>query len=156
MACDGPYFSKLLLNAIYFSAAKFSHRSEVRADPTDVHTAGAVFRQRTKELLVPALEKSEVTTIQALLLMARSLSALGEDKHAAWLYAGIAFHMIIDLNIHVDGKSPDEEPLTPEDVEIRRRVFWAAFGMLVFYESCRSHHHHQSKISHKETDLFHK
>ena len=130
MACQGPHFSKLLLNAIYFSASKFSSReSEVRTNPADVRTAGAAFRQRTKELLVPALEKSEITTIQALLLMARSLFALGEGKSVAWTYAGIAFHMIIDLGMHMEQSSTEAKPLSDEDLEIRRRVFWAAFGM---------------------------
>ena len=128
MACQGPYFSKLLLNAIYFSASKFSSRHEVRATPTDVRTAGAAFRERTKELLVPALDKSDITTIQALLLMTRSLFALGEGKSAAWTYAGIAFHMIIDLGMHLDDSSADSQHLSEEDIEIRRRVFWAAFG----------------------------
>lgn len=129
MACQGPYFSKLLLNAIYFSASKFSPRLEVRSDPNDIRTAGAAFRQRTKELLVPALEKSEVTTIQALLLLARSLFALGEGKSVAWMYAGIAMNMIIDLDMHTDELSTSAKNLTDEDLEIRRRVFWAAFGM---------------------------
>ncbi|KXH57376.1 fungal specific transcription factor [Colletotrichum salicis] len=40
MACNGPYFSKILLNAIYFGASKFSPRREVRRDPNDVRTAG--------------------------------------------------------------------------------------------------------------------
>ena len=40
MACQGPYFSKILLNAIYFGSAKFSPRLELRKDPDDVRTAG--------------------------------------------------------------------------------------------------------------------
>lgn len=128
MATGGPYFSKLLLNAIYFGASKFSNRPEVRRDPDDVRTAGWTFRQRVKELLGGALDRSEITTIQALLVMTSSLFALGDERSAAWLYAGTAFRMIIDLGMHVDATMlRNMRRLSDEDIEIRRRVFWGAF-----------------------------
>ena len=103
---------------------------EIRSDPADVRTSGWAFRQRVKELLASALEKSEVTTIQALLVMTRSLFALGEEKSAAWMYAGMAFRMMVDLGMHIEGSSAfTSHRLVDEDLEIRRRVFWAAFGM---------------------------
>ncbi|KAL5343098.1 PrpF protein-domain-containing protein [Aspergillus crustosus] len=125
MACNGPYFSKLLLNAIYFGAAKFSPRLEVRKDPGDVRTAGWRYRERVRELLVGALDCSNITTIQALLIMTNSLFALGDERSAAWLYAGLAFRMLTDLGMHVDLTSLNR--FSDEDLEIRRRVFWAAF-----------------------------
>jgi hypothetical protein len=128
MASSGPYFSKLLLNAIYFGASKFSNRPEVRRDPNDVRTAGWTFRMRVKELLGSALDRSEITTIQALLVMTSSLFALGDERSAAWLYAGTAFRMIIDLGLHVDATMLiNMRQLSDEDLEIRRRVFWGAF-----------------------------
>lgn len=129
MACAGPYFSKLLLNAIYFGAAKFSPRHEVRRVSDDVRTAGWQFRQRVRVLLGEALDKSEITTIQALLVMTNSLFALGDERSAAWLYAGLAFRMIVDLGMHVDTVDvTNARKFSDEDFEIRRRVFWAAFG----------------------------
>ena len=129
MACNGPYFSKLLLNAIYFGSAKFSPRLEVRRDAADVRTAGWQFRQRVKELLGECLDKSEITTIQALLVMANSLFALGNERSAAWLYSGLAFRMIIDLGMHSEASMlGGAYELTDEDIEIRRRIFWGAFG----------------------------
>ncbi|KAK7977046.1 hypothetical protein PG988_004536 [Apiospora saccharicola] len=129
MACGGPYFSKILLNAIYFGASKFSPRREVRRDPEDVRTAGWRFRERVRTLLGSALDRSEITTIQALLVMTNSLFALGDERSAAWLYAGLAFRMIIDLGMHVDAPdlSGSLRKFSDEDVEIRRRVFWGAF-----------------------------
>ncbi|KAL8381550.1 hypothetical protein RB595_005703 [Gaeumannomyces hyphopodioides] len=125
MACNGPYFSKLLLNAIYFGASKFSPRTEVRRDPNDVRTAGWRFRQRVRELLGESLDRSDITTIQALLVMTNSLFALGDERSAAWLYAGIAFRMTVDLGMHVDHPDlPGNRRFTDEDLEIRRRVFW--------------------------------
>ncbi|OQE14221.1 hypothetical protein PENSTE_c037G00691 [Penicillium steckii] len=128
MATKGPYFSKLLLNAIYFGASKFSNRLEVRRDPDDVRTAGWTFRMRVKDLLGSALDRSDITTIQALLVMTSSLFALGDERSAAWLYAGTAFRMIIDLGIHVDAtRLSNMRLISEEDLEIRRRVFWGAF-----------------------------
>lgn len=129
MASGGPYFSRILLNAIYFGAAKFSPRLELRKVSTDVRTAGWQFRDRVRDLLGRALDYSNITTIQALLLMCNTLFALGDEPSAAWIYAGNAFRMIIDLGLHVDVTSRSNlRHLTDEDIEIRRRVFWAAFG----------------------------
>jgi hypothetical protein len=126
MACKGPYFSKLLLNAIYFGASKFSTRLEMRSNR---RAAGQPFRQRVRELLGGALDRSKITTIQALLIMTSSLFALGDERSAAWLYAGTAFRMIIDLGLHIDDLSLSvSRRLSDEDFEIRRRVFWGAFG----------------------------
>jgi hypothetical protein len=126
MACEGPYFSKLLLNAIYFGASKFSPRPELRRD---LKAVGVPFRQRVRELLGCALDRSEITTIQALLVMTNSLFALGDERSAAWTYAGIAFRMLVDLGLHVDDQlSTTVSKLTEEDFEIRRRLFWGAFG----------------------------
>jgi hypothetical protein len=118
MACQGPFFSKLLLNAIYFGSCKFSPRPELK----DFH---ARFRERVRELLGQALDKSSITTIQAMLVMTNSLFALGDERSAAWTYAGIAFRMLIDLGAHLDGSN---SRLSDEELEIRRRVFWGAFG----------------------------
>lgn len=128
MACNGPYFSKILLNAIYYGAAKFSPRLELRKNPDDVRTAGWQFRNRVRDLLGQALDHSEITTIQALLQMSNSLFALGDEQSAAWVYAGTAFRMLVDLGLHVDATMlPMMHRLSEEDLEIRRRVYWAAF-----------------------------
>ncbi|KAI7185083.1 hypothetical protein KC363_g7330 [Hortaea werneckii] len=108
MACQGPYFSKILLNAIYY--------------------AGWRFRERVRDLLGKAMDRSEITTIQALLQMTNSLFALGDEQSAAWLYAGVAFRMVIDLGLHVDATlMTRHRALSEEDLEIRRRIFWSAF-----------------------------
>lgn len=43
-----------------------------------------------------AISRSRIPTVQALLLLASSLFALGQHE-SAWLYSGLAFRMIIDL-----------------------------------------------------------
>lgn len=67
MACSGPHFSKLLLNAIYFTASKYSPRLEVRDDRSDPLSVGRMFRRRITQLLSDHVTRSEITTIQALL-----------------------------------------------------------------------------------------
>ncbi|CAD0093663.1 unnamed protein product [Aureobasidium mustum] len=128
MACKGPYFSKILLNAIFYGASKFSPRLDLRKDPNDVRTAGWQFRNRVRDLLGQALDHSEITTIQALLQMSNSLFALGDEQSAAWVYAGTAFRMLVDVGLHVDtAKMPTMQRLSEEDLEIRRRVYWSAY-----------------------------
>jgi hypothetical protein len=63
--------------------------------------------------------------------MTNSLFALGDERSAAWLYAGLAFRMIVDLGMHVDTVDlANIRKFSDEDYEIRRRVFWAAFGTM--------------------------
>ena len=104
MACGGPYFSHLLLNAIFFSVSKFSNRPEVYDDPSDQRTVGNRFLRRIKQLLGEALDQSSIPTIQAMLLLSSSLFALG-NQSAAWLYNGIALQMIFDLGEWVCDRS---------------------------------------------------
>ncbi|KAK4058201.1 hypothetical protein OIO90_000940 [Microbotryomycetes sp. JL221] len=128
MACGGPYFSKLLLNAIYFSVAKFSKRPEVFDDVNDPRTAGMRFLRRVKELLGESLDRSRIPTIQALLLLSSSLFALGWQS-GPWIYSGVAFRMLTDLGLLHDWKHKVVAggEFEPADLEIRRRLVWAAF-----------------------------
>lgn len=139
MSCGGPYFSKLLLNAIYFSVAKFSKRPEVFDDVDDPRTAGLRFLRRVKELLGEALDKSRIPTIQALLLLSSSLFALGWQS-APWVYSGIAFRMLSDLGLNHDWRSRVVKggEVEPADLEIRRRLVWAAFGAMASHLDRRS------------------
>lgn len=121
----GKYFSKLLLNAIYFGASKFSTRMELRSDPADPRTAGFRFLKRINELMGEAITRSRIPTIQALLLLASSLFALGQHE-SSWLYSGLAFRMIVDLGLHIDNTAFNAD-MSPEDVEIRRRLLYGAF-----------------------------
>jgi hypothetical protein len=122
MASNGPYFSKLLLNAMLYSVSKHSSRPEIQ-NHGKRDTRGWLFRQRfTKLLQDESNNKSSIPTIQALLIMASSLFTRGNETSTSWLYAGTAFNMVIDLGLHVESRT-----LSTEDQEIRRRVFWASF-----------------------------
>ena len=125
-ADGGPYFSKLLLNAIYFNASRYITDSRYGATGSKL---GERFRKRFKDLLGASYDRSRITTMQALLLVAVSLSAVGKDRSLAWLYSGMAFRMMFDLGLHTS--NPDSmrgRQLSQEDLESNRRLFWSAFG----------------------------
>ncbi|KAJ5748297.1 Mediator complex subunit Med10 [Penicillium nucicola] len=124
MACEGPYFSKLLLNAIYFVVSKHCDDPDLRSDPNDITTAGWKFRQRFTQLLRDCFDKSEITTLQALLIMSNALFSRCDERSLSWLYAGNAFNMFIDLGLHV---LPTPDSISAEELEIRKRVLWGAY-----------------------------
>lgn len=125
MASGGPYFSKLLLNAIYFAVSKHHPCPEICSEPDDITTAGWSFRQRFTELLRDNFDRSEITTLQALLIMSNSLFSRCDERSLSWLYAGNAFNMIIDMGLHV---LPSADKISPEELEVRKRVLWGAYS----------------------------
>lgn len=143
MACQGPYFSPLLLNAIFFVASKHVASKDgsgldTSCNGADNCNAGLPFRQLIEDILhhpeARVLCKSSITTVQALLLLSDALFSWCDERSLSWHYLGIAINMIIDLGIHSEnstlilGKSH-----SPEEMETHRRVFWAAFGKLHFH-----------------------
>lgn len=129
MACGGRYFSKLLLNAMFYSASKHSTRPGVRRDPENEATAGWLYRKRFRELLADEFDKSSITTVQALLIMAVSLFSRCDERSTSWLYAGSAFNMVVDLGLHVGSTGgPPRDSHNDEAEEVARRVYWGAYG----------------------------
>lgn len=127
-ASGGPYFSKLLLNSIYYNVSRHAREDSVHRYGPDRPTLEARFQQRFKELLQESFDQSTITTVQALLVMSVSLSALGNCRSTAWLYSGMAYRMIIDIGLHTNrSRSSISKQASEEYLEIRRRVFWSAF-----------------------------
>lgn len=122
---NGPQCSRFLIHALFACSSKFSSRIEVRDDPSDPATSGRRFFRRCDELLAEdsLLIYPRITTVVGLLLLGSSYNAKGETSKG-WLYVGYALRMIYDLGLHLD---PKETSDSPEQVEIRRRVFWGAF-----------------------------
>ncbi|CAH0025802.1 unnamed protein product [Clonostachys rhizophaga] len=133
MACGGRYFSKLLLNAIYFGASKSLTRPEDVKSSGPSGQRGWSFRNKFDSYLhasnSEALWRSEVTTIQALLIVSDALFTWCDERSLSWHYMGIAVNMIVDLGIHVDGSAGlrSKESCSPEDIEVYRRLFWSAY-----------------------------
>lgn len=114
----GMYCSDFMLYAIFACSSKFSQAPEVR-------DAGRRYLQQCDELLArdSLLMKPHLTTIVGLLLLGSSYNARG-DTSKGWLYTGYALRMVYDLGLHLD---PRHTTNNPEEIEIRRRVFWGAF-----------------------------
>ncbi|KAJ9111755.1 hypothetical protein QFC22_006414 [Naganishia vaughanmartiniae] len=122
MSGGGPYFSKLLLNAILYGVSKYSDRQELQL----LNLSGGLgFLDRAKTLLGQDLHEPSVPTIQALLLLANSLGAQGIAGNGSMLYLKIALAMITELGI--DREDARSQALPAETREINRRVVWAAY-----------------------------
>jgi hypothetical protein len=142
MACNGPSFSKLLLNAIYFSASDYLSRAAAsglertiaaRCHAADNCSMGFEFRRKFEDYLhdpeTKLLFKSQVTTIQALLLVSDTLFSWCDEKSLSWHYSGIAVNMIMDLGLHTEGHDEKATWSRPAgELETHRRLFWSAFG----------------------------
>ncbi|KAI5449640.1 hypothetical protein NCC49_004191 [Naganishia albida] len=121
MASGGPYFSKLLLNAILYGVSKYSDRQELSLPNL---RGGLGFLDRAKTLLGQDLHEPSVPTIQALLLLANSLGAQGIAGNGSMLYLKIALAMITELGID---REDVKARASAETREINRRVVWAAY-----------------------------
>lgn len=126
MLSDGPHFSMMLLNAIFFVATK---HFPSRAD--DVCGNGMSFRAQVEADLYdrdrPLVFESRLTTVQALLLMSDALYSWCDEKSLSWHYLGLAINMIFDLGLHTT-RSRYYYDGSVEDHEVGRRIFWAAYG----------------------------
>lgn len=128
MAAGGPYFSPLLLNAMFFVAAK--HASGL---PGLDERADMRFRRRVEQMLYeprsPLICSSSITTAQALLLMSDALFSWCDERSLSWHYLGAAVNMIVDLGIHSERSRQRLGSAEPaESLEVKRRLFWSAFG----------------------------
>ncbi|KAI1052674.1 hypothetical protein LB507_009743 [Fusarium sp. FIESC RH6] len=125
LQCSGQYCSTFMLNAIFACCSKFSPRPEVREDLNDPSSAGLRFFNRCDELLAKdsLLMRPHITTIIGLLLLGSTYNARGETSKG-WLYTGYALRMVYDLGLHLDPRQITDDP---EEIEIKRRVFWGAF-----------------------------
>lgn len=124
LECAGPYFSKLLLNAIMFAAAKHSSRIDIRSDPTEASTSGLNFFRRYEELLELLPENQcEIATIQARLIASASLYELGHESRAKCRSNANAAFAMLQRSIN----STALERWSEEDNEVYLRVVWAAF-----------------------------
>ncbi|PWY67102.1 nitrogen assimilation transcription factor NirA [Aspergillus sclerotioniger CBS 115572] len=125
LVTGGPYCSEFLLSAVFACSSKFSERLEVREDPRRPESAGKQFFDRCDQLLAEQslLTHSSIPTIAGLIMLGSTFNARGQTSKG-WLYTGFALRMVYDMGLHLDCK---EVAASAEDIEVRRRVFWAAF-----------------------------
>ena len=116
---NGRYYSDLLLFAICAVGATATGNS---ADLPLSH----VFASQAEFILHEALDKPDLTVLQALLLLGqREIS----QRHASrgWLYCGMAFRLAHEMGLHLDPSNWDGTFSAEIDREVLRRVYWAAF-----------------------------
>ncbi|KAJ4087645.1 hypothetical protein NW756_007793 [Fusarium oxysporum] len=132
MACNGPYYSNILLRAMLFSGSMHTVDAAALRNTGKLNSIGRPYRIKFEQALhacgSQVLFKSDITTIQALLVVADALFSWCNERSLSWHYLGIAISMIIDLGLHIDGPARrSSKKISPEDMEIERRVFWATF-----------------------------
>ncbi|KAF2709269.1 hypothetical protein K504DRAFT_525798 [Pleomassaria siparia CBS 279.74] len=134
MKTGGPYFSHALLNAILSHSVRWGTKPGCRSEPgMDQLLApfedGAAFSQNAVTNLFEDIKQghSKIPTVQALLLLSAQECGRG-NRTQAWLYSGMAFRLIDDMGICVDGKRyAGVGHLSAEDIEIRNRLFWSCY-----------------------------
>lgn len=95
-------------------------------------SAGEFMQKMTDEarfgLGMDILRNSSIPTIQALLQQSAREVVFGRSSQA-WTFSGVAFRMALDMGIHLpsDKLQTFVKSLTPEDIEIRKRLFWSCY-----------------------------
>ena len=103
--------------------APHSSNAEIRAK-------NQVLARSAQELIIShCLTTPSPTTIQALLCLAFHEVGQGNASQG-WLFSGMAFRMGQDIGFHQDPTRwilQDRSIVTPEDIEIRRRIYWGSY-----------------------------
>lgn len=119
------YCSSLLVNAICAYACHLTDEPAARTDPSNFRTAGDHFFAEAKRLL-QADESPNLTTVQALCLMAMREPSTGRDS-SGFGYIGRCMRMCVELGLHLNNNASPALGLTPSEIEVRKVTFWGCF-----------------------------
>lgn len=114
---SGKYYSDLLLYAICALGAR---------QHDDTAYLSEIFSGQAQALLYATLDKPDLTTLQALVLLGYHEIALGRSSKG-WLFCGMAVRLAHEMGLHLDPNNWDGEDGFSRDREILRRVYWAVF-----------------------------
>ena len=137
---DSPYFSETLLRVMHAHASRFLNHnvyqyqsSSTSQSPVATASSAHDFMQRMSDearygLGLDIMKPSSIPTIQALLQQSAREVVFGHASQA-WTFAGVAFRMALDMGIHLPSDQLQSfiDTLTPEDIEIRKRLFWSCY-----------------------------
>lgn len=117
MTTGGLNYSPFLLTVLCAHAARFQEGP-----------MGEMLITRARLMMGSEIQKpSSIPTVQALLQLSARELAYGSTSQA-WLYSGMAFRMVSDLGLHHNsGRILHLGYLTPEELEIRKRLFWSCY-----------------------------
>jgi hypothetical protein len=135
MKLQGPYYADMLLNVILSHSARWC-KSEPRIRRLlKPYNDGRDFVQRARRQLLESLilhdnlvhPNKKVPIVQTLLLLSGQECSYG-NRTQAWLYSGMAFRLIEDMGICIDGqKYSGNVRFSIEEIEIRNRLFWSCY-----------------------------
>ncbi|CAG8461387.1 10174_t:CDS:2 [Ambispora gerdemannii] len=112
----------MLLYAIFAISSRFIDQPAVRKNPDDPTTTGDGFFERAKELLKDEFDDAQLSTLQALLLMAAYQQ--GAKNSRTWIYTGLAIRIAQDMGLHRDSA---KWSLDETQTEVRKRVWWSCY-----------------------------
>lgn len=119
----GRYWSYPLVYAMCALGAPHSERKEIRSKTL------LLAKCAWEIVLTHCLTRPGPTTIQALLCLAFHEIGQGNASQG-WLFSGMAFRMGQDIGFHQDPSQwllQDHSIAAPEDILIRRRIYWGSY-----------------------------
>lgn len=129
MMTGGQYYSAALLNAMLSHSVRWCKTEPGMQELLAPFDEGTAFFQTAVTNLFDDLRngQSKVPTVQSLLLLSAQECGRG-NRTQAWLYSGMAFRLIDDMGMCIDGQRyADSNQFSAEDIEIRNRLFWACY-----------------------------
>ncbi|KAF9179512.1 hypothetical protein BGZ51_006861 [Haplosporangium sp. Z 767] len=115
-----------LLFAIMGLASRFSDNPSFRnPQPGIERPPCTIFYERAKYFIKDEYDNSQISTIQALLLMAVQQMGFCESQRA-WLYVGMAIRMAQDLGLNKE-PSDHEQSRNRLQCELRKRTWWSIY-----------------------------
>ncbi|CAG8509341.1 157_t:CDS:2 [Ambispora leptoticha] len=102
----------ILLYAIFAISSRFIDQPAVRDG----------FFERAKELLKDEFDDAQLSTLQALLIMAAYQQ--GAKNSRTWIYTGLAIRIAQDMGLHRDSA---KWSLDEKQTEVRKRVWWSCY-----------------------------
>ncbi|KHN96427.1 uncharacterized protein MAM_05716 [Metarhizium album ARSEF 1941] len=114
---SGRYYSDLLLYSMCSLSALLYD---------DFFKLSDVFSGQAQALLFATLDKPDLTTLQALILLGHREIAVGQTSKG-WLFCGMAFRLAHEMGLHLDPSNWDGSSSLFRDREILRRVYWGIF-----------------------------
>ena len=130
MTSNGPYYSDALLNAILTHSVRWCNSDPHMARLLEPYDGGRQFFRWAVASVFENVQQGHgsVHDVQALLLLSAQEEGRG-NRTQSWLYSGMAFRLVEDMGINIDGrKFAASAQFSNEDIEIRNRLFWSCFS----------------------------
>lgn len=125
----GPCYSHTLMNAIFMHSVRWVKNDPEVMSKLEPYEKGGIFGRHVRTLVFDEISRGDfsIPTVQTMLLLSAHECSSGNAAQA-WVYSGIAFRLIDQLGICIDGQRyAGSAHLSDEDIEIRNRLFWSCY-----------------------------